>query len=359
LLVLIKKVVRSSIHYLTGIFSSFFIKGKTLLPSFQVERRFPQNFREKDRVLFKQQLKKHFGPVKILHIKKARLVVEQGVVIKAFTIVEASLIEKSMFLWYGPQFIFNAYKKANWLNKKIKYLFVYNHYSLGYGHWLADVLPRLYLIKNNLKNYKILLPETYNTFHLGTLKPFGITEKDITYLKNESYLVPDLTIVSHVAESCNTKDEILQELRDFYLKYYFNISLPTAYRKLYISRSKQAIRKVINEEEVQSLVKNYGYEVIYPEDYSFEEQVKLFAGCKTMIGLTGSGLTNMLFMQAESTVLEFKMKGDEHNLHYFSMSSGLHLDYYYLLCTVEGKDRFSGEFQVDIPALRAILRRIA
>ncbi len=74
-----------------------------------------------------------------------------------------------------------------------------------------------------------------------------------------------------------------------------------------------------------------------------------------MIGLTGSGLNNMMFMQSGAKVLEFKMKNDFTNLHYFGFASGLQLPYYYLLCETVGDVRFEADFVVNICDLSACL----
>jgi hypothetical protein len=52
------------------------------------------------------------------------------------------------------------------------------------------------------------------------------------------------------------------------------------------------------------------------------------------------------------------MKGDYHNLHYFGFASGLELDYYYLLCTPVGEDRFNSDFIVDIANLEAAITQM-
>ena len=70
-----------------------------------------------------------------------------------------------------------------------------------------------------------------------------------------------------------------------------------------------------------------------------------------MVGLTGSGLNNMMFMNPGSKVLEFKMEGDYHNLHYFGFASGLQLDYFDQICKAYGEKRFEADFFVDIKKL--------
>lgn len=349
--------IKQAIYQIPSVVAFFAIKRKVILPSFTLERALPQNYDIKDFFVFKRELRRNFAAISLLRIKNALVSTERGLVIKFFSIVKESLVDKSMFTWYGPKFIYTIYHKPFKL-KNSKYLFAYNHYSDVYGHWLADVLPRLYCIKESLQEYTLLLPAHYTSFQLSTLAPFKITSRNIEYLEvNKNYMVPDLTLVPHIGSSCNAKDEVLQNLRAFYLNYYFEKSWPIASKKIYISRAKQNKRQIINEAEIETLLLAHGFEIIFPENLTFDEQVSIFAACKILVGLTGSGLTNMLFMQTSNSVLEFRLKGDEHNLHYFSMSSAMQLNYFYMQCSADGNDRLTSDFYVDPIILDELLKK--
>ena len=355
----LKTIIKKTIYKITGGYSSLFISRKIVMASFKLKRKLPVNFVVEDFPYFKNEIDKSFDPVISANIKNAFLVVEEGIVIKCLNIVDESLMHPQIRGWYGFNYLLKPFR-SNIKLKDDKYLMVYNHYGVGYGHWLADVLPRLYVIRDELKNYKIILPNNYNTFHFKTLAPFGIKEDQIVYLdKDSTYSVPDITILGHIGATCNTKDDILQEMREFYLTYYIGKKKPVPFRKLYISRAGVTNRMVINDAEVEALVLKHGFEIMHPQNHTFEQQITLFAECKALVGLTGSGLTNMLFMQNGCSVVEFKMEDDYNNLHYFSMSSGMNLNYYYLLCKTEGEDRFTANFEVDVVKLEIILKEIA
>jgi hypothetical protein len=347
--------IRQLIDWITAMLAFPFIRRKVLMPAFSLDRRPPQNFILEDEAYFKNEWHKTFEPVTKVTIPNAHLVVEEGLVIKCGHIVKESLIHEAMRNWYGWSFLKKAYSNLVEL-KGERYLLVHTHYGVVYGHWLADILPKLLVLRKELPHYKILLPESYVPFHLTSLAPFGLAKQDVEIIKKDSsYKIKDLTLLSHVGTSCNTKDETLQELRDFYLDFYIGKERKKPTRKLYISRSKMANRKVSNEDEVEVLLVKNDFEMIYPEEYSFEEQVRMFSDCALLVGLTGSGLTNMLFMQNGSAVVEFKMIGDYTNLHYFSMASAMQLDYYYLLCQVDGNDRLTANFRIDVSKLKEVL----
>ncbi|MFN6166278.1 MAG: glycosyltransferase family 61 protein [Pseudanabaena sp.] len=110
------------------------------------------------------------------------------------------------------------------------------------------------------------------------------------------------------------------------------------YKKIYISRSKEQKRKIINELEVIEIVKKYGFKVICFEEYSFEDQIKMALRAKFMISNHGGGLTNLLFMASGGAVLELRKYGDSNNNCFFTLASALDINYFYQLCETDQND---------------------
>ena len=96
------------------------------------------------------------------------------------------------------------------------------------------------------------------------------------------------------------------------------------FRKVYLSRkgltnyknkqygeefSKKLTRNTYNriddEEKLENFFLDNGFEVMIPEDFdSFEDQLNYFYEVDTIVGITGGGLTNVMFMQPGGTVIE-------------------------------------------------------
>ena len=354
---ILKNTLKKLFNNVTKVYSDIVINRKIVLPAFKLKRNLPVNLIASDLPYFTDSVNGEFEAITEAVLENAYLAVTEGLIIKGFRIVDESLMEPNIRHWYGTH-LFKPYLKHEKLEND-NYLMVFNHFGSGYGHWLVDILPRLYVKKNELKNFKILFPTDYNRFQLDSLLPFGIDEANIRYVKySKYYKIPKVTVLSHIGTSCNTKDEILQELRGLYLTNYFGKTKPEPIKKIYISRMGMVNRNVINETEVEQLIERYDFEVIRPQNYSFEQQVKMFAECKVLIGLTGSGLTNMLFMQSGASVIEFKMENDYQDFHYFSMSSAMNLDYYYLMCSAVGDNRLTADFKVDTLKLEEILKSL-
>ncbi|MCB0337770.1 MAG: glycosyltransferase family 61 protein, partial [Bdellovibrionales bacterium] len=64
-------------------------------------------------------------------------------------------------------------------------------------------------------------------------------------------------------------------------------------------------RRILNQEEMETVLSRYGFQTIYFEDYSFTQQVAISAFCDIMIAPHGSGLVNSLFMPTNSSVIEY------------------------------------------------------
>jgi len=75
------------------------------------------------------------------------------------------------------------------------------------------------------------------------------------------------------------------------------------YKKVYLSRKDN--RGLTNSNQINEYFKNNGFEIIYAEDFAnFKEQINYFYKVKTLASVSGAGLTNSIFMQENTSVVE-------------------------------------------------------
>lgn len=74
-------------------------------------------------------------------------------------------------------------------------------------------------------------------------------------------------------------------------------------KKFYVSRL-NATRSLPEEITLQSVLVGMGFQVIYPEKMSFDEQREVFSGAHVVAGIHGGGLVNALW-SGKCTVIEF------------------------------------------------------
>ena len=82
-------------------------------------------------------------------------------------------------------------------------------------------------------------------------------------------------------------------------------------KKFYIDRSDSKsnlknFRFIINEDELKSFLKEKGFEFIRLSDLSFREEIKIFNNAETVIGLQGAGLTNLIWSNDKTKIIELR-----------------------------------------------------
>lgn len=281
-----------------------------------------------------------------LHEKLTRLYFSHG---------EKYLLSRLPWL-YKP--LFFAKYHLLYKRKKVKEaILAVDSWSGAYFHWFADALPRLWVAAKHFPEAEVLLPIAYRnrSYIAQSLEALGL--KPLFMEKHMRYEVQTLNYISKVAPSGNYRDEVMQQLREVYLeKYAKTKGTPT--RRVYVSRAKAPRRFVVNEAEVQEVLKNYDFESVFLEELAWEAQVKLLAESSHFVGLHGAGLTNMLFMHPKTSVLELRGEDDSHNNCYFALASALGVDYYYQRCPIAGENTNTQDnnFYVDVEELEKNLK---
>jgi hypothetical protein len=241
------------------------------------------------------------------------------------------------------------------LDNKNTYLLIH-HPWFNYYHWICEAILRIWMVKDHLDEMILLLPEHYqhSDFIMGSLEPFRF--KDIFFIPSQKSVFVRNLCMPQIKPIVNAylENEMI-EIRRFYLDYVLsakktNINLG---ERVYISRKKASRKKVDNEEELEFILHKYGFAIINNEDYNFQEQVSIYSHVKYLISIHGSGLTNMLFMKENGSVLEFHKKKtneqDWHSLAFWYLAACLGLDYYHQICepTDPQANYFNANFIVD------------
>lgn len=215
-----------------------------------------------------------------------------------------------------------------------------NFYSLvalwvaagNYYHWMHDALAgRLYAIFDLLPDdIQFIVPARLSGFQIESLRLLGIRDEQLCRFSHaEAWECESLFFASPAAISGFTSPVADRWLRDRILTA-CNISPSAKGRRIYISRRQAKSRGVVNEDEVEHLLGQYGFETWVPENLpTLRDQVALFAEAEAIVSVHGAGLTNMLFAPAGTTILE--MFEPEYTNHcYWNLSNSLGHKYWFL-----------------------------
>lgn len=96
--------------------------------------------------------------------------------------------------------------------------------------------------------------------------------------------------------------DLTLQMRDKLLLYKSDITTP---KRIFLTR-KNTSKRCYNELEVFDLLKEYNFEVIAPEAYTFCEQVALFNNAEYIVGGSGAAFTNLLFCHKDCKVICFR-----------------------------------------------------
>lgn len=178
--------------------------------------------------------------------------------------------------------------------------------SGNYYHWLIDSLPRLHLLKKaglwNEIDY-FLVYNGQRRFVADSLRALGIRPGQVLDLRTHRHLVADRLLVTSPVRGTGTHTPqwacsfLRQELRA--------AAAPQTFGPfVYLSQRDAPARHVLNEPEVEALLRPYGFETHVLADYSFGQQLALFAGARAVVAPTGAGLANLVFAPAGTSVVE-------------------------------------------------------
>jgi capsular polysaccharide biosynthesis protein len=175
-------------------------------------------------------------------------------------------------------------------------------WSTNYAHWLLDLLPRVVLAQKHGFEGSFLIPKTAHGFLAASLRCLGVSEDRIVRTDAPHLQVERLLAASPAEIGLKSRPEYVREIGDRMRAAVGNAKEPPT-RRLYISR-KAAERSIVNEGELRPILDKRGFEILQPENLSFEEQVAAFAEASVLIGPHGAGMYNALFMRPPGLVVE-------------------------------------------------------
>ena len=216
-------------------------------------------------------------------------------------------------------------KKIEYIDKGIWFT---DHKSHVYFHWILDSLQRAEMSSDFNNEYPLLVPEELFklSFINESLDFLGLRYKVLE--SDQLYKIKNLLITSKTAdESGNYNTEILNKLiKKFKERSKLTEVKPS--KNYFIVRQKKDGRTVSNFEIIEEVLKNT---ILNYSDLknTLLEKINLLNECKSLMGIFGSGLTNMIFLNKDSNVIEIRASEDRHNNAFFSLSSSVGLNYYY------------------------------
>ena len=272
------------------------------------------------------------------------------------------------FIWiHENNFTLQKIKSAKIFNGES--ILLINKHSDNYGHFILECLPNIRLLKEipNLADTNVVIHKTLNPIMrralFESLELAGIKENQIIEFGEEGEIgiFEKLHYPSPITGHPTWKSEVAI---NFCEKLAAKIIDPDSnpIRKehsadfLYISRSAAYRRRPSNENEVIETLVSKGFNVVYPESMSVQEQIILFSRAKIIVGILGAAMTNIVFSPNNAQII--MLIPESISGHFFwDLASLKHQVYYALFCKIVSQQRGYGDadFYVDINELNEAL----
>lgn len=173
------------------------------------------------------------------------------------------------------------------------------HPNVVYGHFLLEMLPRLHLLsrlrRSGLPFLTALhhqLPDWAKAIVRLYFEPDEIIwyDRDTTRLRASCFILPAMMQVNYRFHP--EFNMAIEEIVDFVLPR----APASPHRRVWLSRRQHpGLHGITNEDEVEQVVADLGYEIIHPQRLSFAAQVALMQGADIVASAYGSATHNTMF----------------------------------------------------------------
>lgn len=254
-------------------------------------------------------------------------------------------------------------KRKKYMFGSSTYLLAFDMWSSNHYHWLCDFIPRLWLVKHELPSLILLLPDTSYVRGSGLelLDLLELHPKEIVFIKqDELLLIKHLKLITQSCVTGKINDKIITEISNK-VRNKLKEDVSREYKKIYITRRNAKYRKVLNEQEVVDVLLARNFEVVDFGQLSLLDQFKLASISKLIVSIHGGGLTNMLAMPENSSIVEFRRNRIYENQCYWHLADSVNLNYNYLFGKPDQEKVIEGagcNLSIDLKALETLLDQV-
>lgn len=211
-------------------------------------------------------------------------------------------------------------------------------WSTGPYHFYVDMLSKIVELRGqfvkNLDKIKVLVFDDTFTKNviIPLFKDLGLDGvKTIKLKRNKQYVFLGsnyFVTKPHIMGTNNPR--VIPKVSDFIhgnLGKYTKTQYTNSYRGLYYYRT-GLYRKVVNDEEIIRELTGLGFYCTSFDDLSYMEAFWLMQQTRLFVGIHGGGMTNMMFLPPDSSVIEIKNDNPNPNSHcYWHLARSLKFDY--------------------------------
>jgi hypothetical protein len=223
--------------------------------------------------------------------------------------------------------------------------------------FLLQDLPKIIMFYSRIKNRDVKLyihtyPKT-ESIYWKNLKTFLIKyltdiDVEVEFLNEKGY---DGIMINNWCPLENGFSPLAIRMLSSKTKKYVKNQKTEPFRKVFVARDKSLPQRIDSDKSIQEFFIDQGFEIVYPESFeTFIDQINYFSECKVIAGISGSALSNCIFMKPGGTVIEllsvFRPNGDDYPVeihHYYRIMANAMKHLYFSVSNLSAKaDDFTG-----------------
>ena len=168
--------------------------------------------------------------------------------------------------------------------------------SANYGHVLVEMLPRLVNVKKlGFRRINLVLPEDAQWARPMLDLASIVLDLQLNYLPCGPLThVDELTLMSAVSKHNSRKSLTVLDLVDAMVRH-VGVNNKSKDGRVAIWRRPSEKRAVGGDKALLAALQKANYQIIYPAELSFVDQIHTFASASKIIAPLGAGLTNLVF----------------------------------------------------------------
>ncbi|MFK7694078.1 glycosyltransferase 61 family protein [Paenibacillus sp. HJGM_3] len=229
----------------------------------------------------------------------------------------------------------------------------------NYFHWMFDVLPRFELLRRygiHVDAYMINRGDGVYPYQDETLHALGIPIELQINCRSETHLKAKQLVVSSMAGYSGHPPEWASRFLRQKLMVDRNIQPLPGRRRIYVSRSGAGYRRILNEAELAGTLQSFGFTTVWLERLSVAEQAQLFVSAEMIVSPHGAGLTNLIFCQPGTKIVELLSPNYINGL-YWIISGHMKLEYWHLVGVAASNLSYE-DYSIPIGAVEQVMRAI-
>jgi len=182
----------------------------------------------------------------------------------------------------------------------------------NYYHWIIEGLTRIFAARQTGRydEYPILITkQAYASLRrsIEILYPkakiieipqmLNVIVEEAVYPSEMNIIYEPVPYTLCTPDHIRVNIPVLKEMRSQFLRNHTKSHAIPDREKIYVDRPSDRGRQITNAEQFMPLIRSHGFETVYPEQYSLDEQIEIFRHAKQIIIPTGAAVTNIMFCE--------------------------------------------------------------